>query len=140
MNKKFPPLRSRNWFQWNDKIFYKEDHFPDELWINNEVLVQLNITARCPLNCEFCYIKQKYGNEDLDFYKILRLLNNLEKYYDEYGISYRVNLTGRDIFYYPELEKLLYFLRDNDSVIAIDPLLNTFWKEEYKKVTKHNYR
>jgi len=134
MNKKFPPLRSRNWFQWNDKIFYKEDHFPDELWINNEVLVQLNVTAKCPLNCEFCYIKQKYGNEDLSFYKILKLWNNLKKYYDEYGITYRVNITGGDIFYYPELEKLLYFLKDNDSVTAVDPLLNTFWNEEHKRL------
>ncbi len=132
--KKFSPFRSGNWFQWKDKIFYKEDHFPEELWINQEILVQLNITAKCPLNCEFCYIKQRYKDKELSLSKILKLWNNLRKYHDEYGIVYRVNLTGGDIFYYSNLKELLYFLKEEESVIAVDPLLNTFWKEEHKEL------
>ncbi|MBU5682740.1 MAG: radical SAM protein [Candidatus Aenigmarchaeota archaeon] len=115
------------------KFFYKFDYAPEEIWINKEILVQLNITPKCPLNCSFCYIKNRY-NYDLDFNKILKLFNNLEKYYKELDIVYRINLTGGDIFYYYKIEELLILLRDLEYVIAVDLLINRFWNNKTKKI------
>lgn len=85
------------------KIFYKHDFFSNEVWISEEILVQLNITPRCPLNCSFCYIKRKYKKE-LKFEKIIKLFKNLEEYYKRLNIKYKINLTGGDIFYYYKIE------------------------------------
>jgi DNA repair photolyase len=53
--------------------FYKQKKDPNSLWINNEYLVQLNITGNCPLSCSFCYIKEKFSNIFLKLHKIKKL-------------------------------------------------------------------
>ncbi|MEM5831895.1 MAG: radical SAM protein [Candidatus Aenigmatarchaeota archaeon] len=115
------------------KFFYKHEYSPEEIWINKEVMVQLNITPKCPLNCSFCYIKKRY-NCDLSFKKIVKLFNNLEKYNKKLKIVYRVNLTGGDIFYYYKIEELLKLLKNSDYVVAVDPLINRLWNNRTKKL------
>jgi MoaA/NifB/PqqE/SkfB family radical SAM enzyme len=122
-------------FKYHEKDFYKNETKPHELWINKEVLVQLNITPSCKMKCEFCYIRKKYTSE-LPLEKIYKLWKNLGMYSKKLGIKYRVNLTGGDIFEYSRLEELLKFLSKEKSIIAVDPLLNRFWKEEDRRLLK----
>ncbi len=110
--------------------FYKEDLHPGETWINKEYLVQLNLTGDCPLNCSFCYIA-KHKNDFLELKQIKKLWNNLRKYNKKHEIYYRVNLTGGDVFYHPEWKEIARFMSKEDTVVALDPLLNRFWKEEH---------
>ncbi len=110
--------------------FYKEDLEPNKVWLNKEYLIQLNLTGKCPLNCEFCYIGP-YKDKNLTLKQIKNLWKNLRKYYKEGDIVYRVNLTGGDIFYHKEWKEICTFLSKEDSVVAVDPLINRFWKPEH---------
>ncbi|MFH8120080.1 MAG: radical SAM protein [Candidatus Aenigmatarchaeota archaeon] len=114
------------------KFFYKHEYAPEEIWINKEVMVQLNLTYKCPLKCSFCYINNY--KTDLSFDKIINLFENLEKYYKKFGISYRINLTGGDVFYYYKIEELLKLLKNLEYIIAVDTLINRLWDSRAKKL------
>ena len=112
--------------------FYKHDIAPDNTWLNKEYLIQLNLTGKCPRNCDFCYMK-KYKNSFLSSSKIKKLWENLRKYNEAYGIEYRVNLTGGDIFEHPECQKIIKFISEESSITAVDPLINKIWtKKQYQ--------
>ena len=110
--------------------FYKEDIDRESIWLNKEYLVQLNLTGSCPLKCEFCYAAP-YKKEFLSLDKIKKLWKNLRKYYIEKGIEYRVNLTGGDIFDHPDWTKIAKFVSKEKSIVAVDPLINRFWKKNH---------
>jgi MoaA/NifB/PqqE/SkfB family radical SAM enzyme len=116
------------------KAFYKEESEPETLWINEEYRIQLNITGNCPLNCDFCYIKKNHSEKFLSLVDIKLLWRNLRKHSKKYGIKYLVTITGGDIFFHPEIAKILEFLAHEKTVIKVEPLINKFWKEEDKKV------
>ena len=119
------------------RIWYKKEHDPKASWINKEYVVQLNLTGSCPFNCDFCYIKNNYSGVNLEFSQIVRLWKNLRKYANKLGIYYRVNMTGGDVFLYPEWKKVAKFLSKEKSVRFVDPLLNSFYKKnEYKNLLK----
>lgn len=114
--------------------FYKEEIEPNSIWINNEYLVQLNLTGSCPLNCSFCYIKSNYNNIFLELRDIKKLWNNLRKCHRKLRLHYYVNITGGDVFLHPQWKKIAKFLKNEDSIKTVDPLLNRFWKEEHKEL------
>ncbi len=116
------------------KPWYKDDNEPKTIWINDDYLIQLNVTGLCPLNCGFCYIKKRYTNKFLNISKIISLWENLRKYHFKYKILYRVNLTGGDIFYHPQWKKIADFLSEEKSVKYVDPLINRFWKKSDKEL------
>jgi len=113
--------------------FYKHDLEPDKIWINKEYLIQLNLTGKCPYNCDFCYMKC-HRNNFLSLAQIKKLWNNLRKYYKEEGVEYRVNITGGDVFFHPEWREIAKFIAEEKSIVAVDPLLNRIWKEEDKEL------
>lgn len=113
--------------------FYKEDKEKDSFWLNKEYLVQLNLTGDCPLNCEFCYMSS-YKKQYLSLDKIKKLWKNLRKYYKEKGIEYRVNLTGGDIFEHPDWLEIVKFISKEESITAVDPLINKFWNKNHSKL------
>ena len=108
--------------------FYKEDKYHNDIWLNREYLVQLNLTGKCTLSCEFCYMSP-YQNDFLTLHNIKKLWGNLKEYSIKYGIEYRVNITGGDIFQHPKWEEIAQFIADEKSITAVDPLINTFWKK-----------
>jgi MoaA/NifB/PqqE/SkfB family radical SAM enzyme len=110
--------------------FYKEDNYPEELWLNKEYLVQLNLTGECPLNCEFCYM-DKHKKEYLQLEEIKKLWQNLRKHAKEQDIDYRVNITGGDIFKHPDWKNIAKYIATENTIAAIDPLINRFWKKEH---------
>jgi len=113
--------------------FYKEDKNKGDIWLNKEYLVQLNLTGDCPLKCEFCYMtpyKKKYLSLD----KIKILWDNLRRYSKEKDIEYRVNLTGGDIFEHPQWEEIARFIANENTITAVDPLINRFWKKDHLKL------
>jgi len=119
------------------RVWYKKEHEPNTLWLNKEYVVQLNLTGSCPFNCDFCYIKYNYSNVNLEFHRILHLWKNLRMYSKKLGIFYRVNMTGGDVFLYPEWKKVARFLSKEKSVKFVDPLINSFYqREEYKDLLK----
>jgi len=109
--------------------FYKEDHNKEDIWLNKEYLVQLNLTGDCPLNCEFCYMTP-YKKEYLSLKKIKKLWKNLRKYSKKNKIEYRVNLTGGDIFKHPKWIEIAKFIANEDTITAVDPLINKFWNKK----------
>lgn len=119
----------------NNKYFYKEDLYPNEIWINDEILIQLNITPKCPLNCEFCYIKWRY-REELEWERLKKFLLQLKKWNEELGIVYNINLTGGDIFYYSNINDLIDLLSKLDYITRVDLLINRFWKEKHKRLVE----
>jgi len=123
-------------FTFHKKDFYKSDEYPNEVWLNKEIVIQLNLTSKCPLNCKFCYIKDKFKNKELSLHDIQKLWHNLRIYNKKYKIFYRVNLTGGDIFFYSKWKELCKFLAKENSVIAVDPLINRFWKGEHVDLLK----
>ncbi len=116
-----------------EKSFYKYEIEPDKFWINQNYIIQLNITGECPLNCDFCYIKKNYSNIFLSLKKLQKLWENLRKYHELYGITYTVNLTGGDIFYHPKLSEILKFIYNEPSIKLVEPLINRFWKNENRQ-------
>jgi organic radical activating enzyme len=124
----------KTWFQAPSEIFYKNDLNQHEDWVNKEVMVQLNITSKCPLTCPFCYIKEKHSSTELSLKMIQKFWENLRKYHNEQGIVYRINITGGDIFYHSEIKEILEFVKNEKSIVSIDPLINRIWNEEQKKL------
>jgi len=110
--------------------FYKEDMDKNSLWLNKEYLVQLNLTGACPRKCDFCYISL-YKNTYLSLEKTKKLWKNLRNNSKKYGIEYRVNLTGGDLFMHPEWKDIAKFISKEKTIVAMDPLINKFWKEEH---------
>jgi len=110
--------------------FYKEG---GDVWLNKEYLVQLNLTGDCALNCEFCYMS-KHKRDFLSIEMIKRLWTNLRKYSEEIGIEYRVNITGGDIFRHPSWKEIARFIAQEETITAVDPLINRFWNEDQKSL------
>jgi len=113
--------------------FYKNDQKEKEVWINKEYLVQLNLTGKCRLNCEFCYMIP-HKNRYLSLKKIKLLWENLRKHSKERGLDYRVNITGGDIFEHPEWEEIAKFIAKEKTITAVDPLINKFWSKDHLKL------
>jgi len=101
------------------KFFYKKKKRPKGRGIkpkaryarNKELMVQLNLTSKCPLNCPFCYIKEEVGHTELSLEKLKKLWLNLRKYSKELGVVYRINLTGGDIFYHTDIKNIIDFVK-----------------------------
>jgi len=100
--------------------------------IGDPYLLQIHITSKCPLKCSYCYL-EKDPPVDLSFDKIKRFLEKFNKYYNESGLKVRINLTGGDIFLYPDLEKLLKYIQGQDFIEAIYLMINSFYRKKKNK-------
>jgi len=101
--------------------------------IGSPFLIQVNLTTTCPLKCRYCYLRnisdQHLVWSDLEFF-----LNNFVPFYQKKGLLLRLNLTGGDLFFYPDLHNLINYIVTNDHINQVALLINSFWGRE------ENYR
>lgn len=81
-------------------------------------IIGINLTRRCNLNCEYCYIG-KYINTESEFNNELDISIDLVKNKIEYFNIDTVYLTGGEPLLYPKLDELIEYLYKKNITINI---------------------
>ncbi len=105
-----------------------------EISIGNPFIIQFNLLKRCIFNCPYCYLKHQRSDAIFLFSDYKKFFDKLDKYNKEYGLTYKLNITGGDIWYHPEINKILKFSFDKKYVIKIALLINSLWHKDSKKI------
>lgn len=103
----------------------------NDLIIGDPYLLQFNLLKKCKYNCDYCYLKD-YKDTILSFDKIREFLNKFNHYTSTYNFELSITLTGGDIFFYPELFKLIKHLCSLNYIKNISLLINSLWHEKAK--------
>jgi len=87
---------------------------PYILNIENEtrpISLVIHLTNKCNLSCDFCYIKNRDKMQELDYDKLINFIDVIK--------PKSVELTGGEPCLYPNIDKLIYHLLDNNIKIGI---------------------
>lgn len=103
----------------------------EKVIIGNPYFLQFNLLTACINDCEYCYLRG-YKSGNLSYKRVSLLLNKFQKYFDDYGLTISVSLTGGDLFMYPSLGILLKYLKKAEYVSSVYLLLNSLWYKNSK--------
>jgi MoaA/NifB/PqqE/SkfB family radical SAM enzyme len=76
--------------------------------IGDPFVVQINLTTRCTLRCPYCYLRNtKVSSIDINSLKLFLL--KFKKWTQDYNFQLHINLTGGDLWLYPEIKEICEF-------------------------------
>lgn len=107
-----------------------------ELVVGNPYLIQFNLLVDCIYNCNYCYlglIRKKNKKQFIPVSDILEFLDKFRDYHTEYSLKISLNLTGGDLWLYPDIDKLFSSINEMDFVEDVSLLLNSLWHPQAKK-------
>lgn len=107
-----------------------------ELVIGDPFLVQLNVTTRCLFECDYCYLSEfKKGKpQSISVSRAIFFLEKFREYHEEYGLKVELNITGGDLWLYPEVEKLLDYVCKSPFIVKRGLMINSLWWEKSRKL------
>ena len=99
---------------WNTSVFDDLNYYAAKELIPVSAIMEL--TYRCPLNCQHCYIdknavQEKNELKKRDYFKLIDEFRNLGGLY--------VILTGGDPFLHPDFEKIFQYLRKKRIAVSV---------------------
>lgn len=115
--------------------FLREDYWDDEDYFSNILLTHW---TKCNTKCVYCPAVHDSSLNDLNHYNIVPVLEQLieAKYIDE---NTKISIAGGESTIYPEFDKLLYFLLDNELCnININTSGVRFSASIAEAISKHN--
>lgn len=109
-----------------------------EIAIGSPYVAQFNLTNRCILDCAYCYLKSANikTNSFLEYQQFQDMINKLVQASSSYNFDIQINLTGGDLWLYPEIERVLILLKNNPKVTGVGLILNNLWYPNAKKYIK----
>jgi radical SAM protein with 4Fe4S-binding SPASM domain len=101
--------------------------------IGDPFVVQINLTTRCTLRCPYCYLRNtKVSSIDINSLKLFLL--KFKKWTQDYNFQLHINLTGGDLWLYPEIKEICEFVYCQNFIKSISLLINNLWYKDSKNI------
>jgi len=75
------------------------------------ICLVLHVTSKCNLDCDFCYIKNRDRNQELDYDKLIKFIDVIK--------PKSVQLTGGEPCLYPYINTLIMYLQSHNIKIGM---------------------
>lgn len=108
----------------------------NELVIGNPYTLQFNLLTDCIFKCNYCYLNEikRNNNKRLSYLSYKHFLDKFKDYFKKYNLTLRLNITGGDIWFHPEISKIMKYTYSLPYIEDMNLLINNLWDKKSKEL------